>query len=785
MKQYYWLTVLLFWVSTVAQTPGEWTWMAGDINSDLPSYGTQGVPSTNNHPGNSYEAAHWTDLQGNFWLYGGSEGGGGMGYRSDLWRFSPTTAEWTWMKGPGIPDVPESLGVQGVSSPLNNPGKADIGNCVTWVDQQGNLWLLSRNAAPITVLWKYTIATNEWTWMAGNIPANYGTLGVPSAINNPDWFAESPLSWSDAAGDFWFFDAWNGGVMWKFSPATNQWAWMSGDVEVPQQQAADISFGAKGAYTLQNQPGGLWAYAHWNLDYRFYMFGQFDANNGDNYAIMWCFDPLLNQWAWVGGDTTEGAQTSYGDYCRFEESNISSYSWETLSTWKSNCGHLLAYQANAGFLWAYDPVINSFSILDGTVTSEAAEYGMLGISSDLVDPGAVYGGPSWQDSNGHLWMIGGFTLNSFNSAMMRYVIDYSCLGDLSASASPQQVCVGDTVFCQPNDATFVNYHWDFGVINSDTDTSNLVAPYFVYAQPGTYTVQLIAGGGQSLCNAAAVDTATLQIQVSYPPAVTVDPQQSTICLGDTLEITASGANTYTWLPQNGLLDASGGTAFVSPGSNQQYVVSGTENGCSDTASAYIAVNPLPMLMGDTAFTCEDIPVSVSVSGASTFSWSPSLGLSSTTGATVFANPGVTSTYTVTGVDAITQCSNTALVIVTVDNAFCGCTDASALNYSDIALIDDGSCLYNKPFIEVPNVFTPNTDGANSLFYIKTANTTSIDLTIINRWGEEVFKGSGINPAWDGTINGKLANEGVYFFNYTIEGVNGEIYTGHGFVQLVR
>ena len=65
--------------------------------------------------------------------------------------------------------------------------------------------------------------------------------------------------------------------------------------------------------------------------------------------------------------------------------------------------------------------------------------------------------------------------------------------------------------------------------------------------------------------------------------------------------------------------------------------------------------------------------------------------------------------------------------------------------------------------------------------------SNIDLVIINRWGNEVFSGSGLNPKWNGILNnGEKAGEGTYFYKYNVIGINGEVsIDGHGFLQLVR
>src|SRR6185295_5624871 len=110
--------------STLSQTPGEWTWMSGD---NFPNgggvFGTQGVPSVNNYPQAMYEGAEWTDHAGNFWIYGGQDFGSGIVYYSDLWKYNPSTNEWTWVRGPGgATGIPAVYGTQGVSSPANYPG---------------------------------------------------------------------------------------------------------------------------------------------------------------------------------------------------------------------------------------------------------------------------------------------------------------------------------------------------------------------------------------------------------------------------------------------------------------------------------------------------------------------------------------------------------------------------------------------------------------------------------------------------------------------------------------
>ena len=73
--------------------------------------------------------------------------------------------------------------------------------------------------------------------------------------------------------------------------------------------------------------------------------------------------------------------------------------------------------------------------------------------------------------------------------------------------------------------------------------------------------------------------------------------------------------------------------------------------------------------------------------------------------------------------------------------------------------------------EYPNVFTPNGDEINDKFVIKGFNAACVidAITIFNRWGERVHKGTDIEHfSWDGKVNeGADAEDGVYF--YVVEG----------------
>ena len=136
------------------------------------------------------------------------------------------------------------------------------------------------------------------------------------------------------------------------------------------------------------------------------------------------------------------------------------------------------------------------------------------------------------------------------------------------------------------------------------------------------------------------------------------------------------------------------------------------------------------------------------------------------------------------------CADTAYVNISVTP--CGCTDPDADNYDPSATFDDGSCTYPIPVVTPPNVFTPNNDGDNDVYFLQTKNVVTLEFTVLNRWGNVMYDQTidltlgFLELGWNGTTpSGTEAEEGTYFYKYVATGINGDQVDGHGFIQLVR
>jgi len=88
-------------------------------------------------------------------------------------------------------------------------------------------------------------------------------------------------------------------------------------------------------------------------------------------------------------------------------------------------------------------------------------------------------------------------------------------------------------------------------------------------------------------------------------------------------------------------------------------------------------------------------------------------------------------------------------------------------------------------LAVPNVFTPNGDGINDFFEVKTDGTTVYEFTVFTRSGNRIYHSLSPRIFWEGkSIGGKELPEGIYYF--VIEEVGGSSPVEKaGFMHLFR
>jgi N-acetylneuraminic acid mutarotase len=292
---------------------GLWTWVSGG-NADNASgvYGTQGATSASNVPGARYSASSWADSSGNLWLFGGHgyDSTGAVGDLNDLWEYSPSSAEWTWISGGDTDNASGAYGTLGAAAAGNVPGARQAAN--SWIDSSGNLWLFGGygygsteslgDLGYLNDLWEYSPSSAEWTWISGgsgeNAGAVYGTEGTASAGNVPG-ARQAASSWIDSSGNLWLL----GGVgydlagslgalndLWQYTPSTGQWTWVDGS-NTPNDPGA---YGAQGTTSASTAPGARYSASSWiDSSGNFWLFGGAGyGSTGNGYLNdLWQFEP--------------------------------------------------------------------------------------------------------------------------------------------------------------------------------------------------------------------------------------------------------------------------------------------------------------------------------------------------------------------------------------------------------------------------------------------------------------------------------------------------------------
>ena len=390
---------------------------------------------------------------------------------------------------------------------------------------------------------------------------------------------------------------------------------------------------------------------------------------------------------------------------------------------------------------------------------------------------------------------------------------------INATATPTVLCAGESTNLSATGGSA--YTWNNGL--------GLGANHTV--SPGTTTIYEVTGTDASGCS----NTAQIEVTVNPLPTVTAGPN-ITVCTGDEVTLSGSGAANYVW--DNGVVD---GVAFTPSSGTTTYTVIGTDaNGCSNTTTVDVTSQPLPTIgAGIDQEICDGEDVTLSGSGGVSYTWDNGV-----TNGVPFSPSSGSVVYTVTGTDA-NGCSNTATVTVDVipspiaaftatpmtgssplsvvftNNSSNGTTyswdfgndDSDVTStpsnvgttytepgeYLVVLLVDNGLCsasasavitVLNLPLsFTLPNIFTPNEDGSNDIMHLNLVNAERVYIEIFNRWGNQVGVIDSVDPAdgWNGIDmkSGEPVSEGVYFYTYEIEDMNGEKIIGHQFIHVSR
>lgn len=225
------------------------------------------------------------------------------------------------------------------------------------------------------------------------------------------------------------------------------------------------------------------------------------------------------------------------------------------------------------------------------------------------------------------------------------------------STDNSTVCEGGTVtFTDQSTANITDWNWSFPGGTPATSTSQ--NPSVSYPTAGTYDVTL------EVTNSFGTESITMtnEVTVNSLPTTSISSPVSAICQGESVQLTASGANTYSW--DNGL--GNGAVKTVSPASTTTYEVVGSNGvGCDDAETITITVEPAPVVTANAtnATICVGQTTTISASGADFYTWDNGLGA----GANHTVSPLTNTVYYVIGETSAAGCTSTTSIVVNVED----------------------------------------------------------------------------------------------------------------------
>lgn len=411
------------------------------------------------------------------------------------------------------------------------------------------------------------------------------------------------------------------------------------------------------------------------------------------------------------------------------------------------------------------------------------------------------------------------------------IMDIPIISNVTAEAEGYAVdfCVDATVAFANTSSGGTSFQWIFG----DGNTSDEVSPEHTYDDPGDYDVTLIVTNPQS-CNIA--DTVEFPVAILPPPVMEVgmDFTQTGNC--EDLEFFAFANSTgsfatYSWFlngepigmdnPITGNVDHPGG---------HELTVIGVENLCefsNDTTVRFELINSMQSTLLPEYHLCynnESIEVSaLSALDNVSYAWQPT----GEQGASITViTPGTYDVVVTTGtcVDSLSTEVKEGVFFPT-DYSFDACegfpttiaidfpfvndplwndghtepdkvvTQAGEYQYS---FTDHQGCLQNgvvtfnalpeNPNIQIPNIITPNGDGRNDVFQPLGGDLQLYNLSILNRWGNELFNTETIYGPWNGRTmgDGDLVKDGTYYYLLFYQGeCQRKVQSVTGFLQVVK
>ena len=317
------------------------------------------------------------------------------------------------------------------------------------------------------------------------------------------------------------------------------------------------------------------------------------------------------------------------------------------------------------------------------------------------------------------------------------------------------ICTYDTIqlYAAVMPENYPNYAYDW-TPGADLTDSTVQSPVF----NGDVSLPSLSVTVTTPLGCTGADTMIVTV---YPgDFLTVMPQDTGACPPASIQLSATGANSYAWSPDYGLDATDIANPVASPVSSTVYTLLGTKNYnnhvCYDTQLVTLRVYPNATV---------NLPDSVQIWPGESyqmdpagnclyFSWFPPSGLSADNISNPLAQPEVRTRYFVTA-----QTEQGCIIKDSID-----------------VLVNTESVL------DVPNAFSPTTGDFK---IVKRGIANLKYFRIFNRWGNKVFETTDINAGWNGRYNEKEQPVGVYIYSIDATTSTGKPFRKDGNLTLIR
>jgi len=292
------------------------------------------------------------------------------------------------------------------------------------------------------------------------------------------------------------------------------------------------------------------------------------------------------------------------------------------------------------------------------------------------------------------------------------------------------------------------------------DRTDVAAPV---ASPTVSTLYQILATDDAGCQ----NTTSITVAVVSKQKVTVTPDSTSVCDGETVQFVAKGADIYYWI-DDVMGSNNPGVVTARPSASGIYTVIGRDiHQCfSDTALIKVTVLPVPTVnAGPDVEVLAGNPVILQATGSADvteWKWTPADYLSCTSCSQPISSPKKPEEY-----------------IVLVKNSV-GCMATDTV---------EAKILCVELNVRIPDAFSPNGDGKNDRFVVLGIGEVK-HLVIYDRWGTKVWERNNFYPAdavncWDGTVHGQPGPVGAYVYYVEMECPTGGVFGRRGTVVLVR